>query len=129
MYYHFLMTSLLNETNQKQPNQTKPAPAVDPNKKPSFKFDRTIDDFIDGSILLNPSDKLALRKLLKLREEQGTPQVKVTVSLLARLMGVNRISAKRTTDRLIKEGFLFYDKSVIDPGLNYHKRVYSFPAT
>ena len=86
----------------------------------------SIEDLVDSSNQLRTADKLIFRRLWKLRDtEHGT--VKTTLAAVSRFLKIHRKTVQTSIARLIEKGFLHYDKTVIDPGLPYHKRIYKFP--
>jgi hypothetical protein len=64
---------------------------------------------------------------LRTREDANT--VKVTISGLKQLLGVDIKTIRRCLKALVTKGFIFYEKDVWDDGFNYPKKMYSFPTT
>jgi predicted transcriptional regulator len=86
----------------------------------------TIEDLVDSTKQLTTSDKLIFRRLWKLRDP-STGTVKTTLSSLSKFLKITRATVQHSMERLIAKGFLIYEKTVIDPGTPYHKRIYRFP--
>lgn len=119
----------IQKQNTKDSNRTKDPKLVGEiaaNQEPN-QLSPELDNFLDTTDLLKPQEKLVLRKLLKLRQQWGTDRVKITYTNLAKMLGILRITVRRATEKLIEKGFLHYEGSYIDPGVQYHKRHYTFP--
>jgi hypothetical protein len=90
--------------------------------------DLSVEDLVDSTKSLRTADKLIFRRLWKLRDTE-TGAVKTTLAAISRFLKIHRKTVQISIARPIEKGFLIYDKTVIDPGLPYHKRIYRFPET
>jgi len=93
------------------------------------KEDRSLDDYLDRTKLLNNGEKRTIRKMLKLRKREDDNTVKITYAGLTKLLGVDIKTVRRCVKSLVQKGFIIFEGDIQDPGCYYPKKLYSFPVT
>jgi predicted transcriptional regulator len=86
----------------------------------------SLEEYIERTNLLKSNDKQVFHKLMRL-QDQDSKEIKTTVKWLATSLSLNRRTVYKAVINLINKGFLIYEKSILEHGLNYHKRIFRFP--
>jgi predicted transcriptional regulator len=86
----------------------------------------SLEEYIERTDLLKSNDKRVFYKL-SILQDQDSKEMKTTVKWLALALCLNRRTVYKALHRLIDRGFLIYEKSILEHGLNYHKRIFRFP--
>jgi hypothetical protein len=132
MYNEYFYTSAREVPNpmvQRTKAKVKPVTSRLRKSKNFWKLDRSLDDYIDRTKLIKSGPKSLLRKLLNLRSNEDSNEVKVTVNGLSKLLSVNVKTVRDWLKRLENAGFIYYQGQDLDPHRNYPKKKYAFPLT
>jgi hypothetical protein len=132
MYNEYFYTSAREVPNPIAPGvkgKLKPVTSRLRKSKNFWKLDRSLDDYIDRTKLVRPGPKSLLRKMLNLRSNEDSNEVKVTVNGLSKFLSVNVKTIRDWLKRLENAGFICYQGQDLDPHRNYPKKIYIFPVT